>query len=291
RDRAIQQTHPHMLALTRPQPVIQRRQHRKRTIHTPHHIRNRKPHRSRTTIRRHINRAEPTHRLRQHILTRLTRIRTIRPITRRRRVHHRRIQRRTIGITKPQPVHHPRPEILIHHITHRHQPPHHLPTTIRLQIHRHTLLITVHREVGGVVEGAAVIGIVSVPGVGTAVRGTHLAAFQFDDFGAEVGQHLGGVRALDALGEIQHPDAGEHAGHGRPPDPPPGSPCRETYRTSVMAATAAAGPSRVLPESPIPPYGCWSSRTVGTSLTITPPKFSSRAARRAVVTSGVNTPA
>ena len=42
-------------------------------------------------------------------------------------------------------------------------------------------------------------------------------------------------------------------------------------RSSVISRTAHCGPSRVLPLSRLPPYGCWSARNVGTSFTSTPP--------------------
>jgi hypothetical protein len=42
------------------------------------------------------------------------------------------------------------------------------------------------------------------------------------------------------------------------------------------------GPSRVLPESLTPPYGIWSARKVGASLTVTPPNSSRCAAASAV---------
>src|SRR5690606_27946554 len=129
--------------------------------------------------------------------------------------HHRRIQRHTIGITKPQPVHHPRPEILIHHITHTHQPAHHLPTTIRLQIHSHTLLITVGGQKPGSVEGG-VRRVLSVAAAGAValvrppVGGQRPHALHLDHLGTQVGQHLGAVGTLHAFGEIQYPDPGEH---------------------------------------------------------------------------------
>ena len=44
-----------------------------------------------------------------------------------------------------------------------------------------------------------------------------------------------------------------------------------TILISVISFTEYAGPSRVLPLSRNPPYGCWSARHVGTSLTSTPP--------------------
>ena len=57
-----------------------------------------------------------------------------------------------------------------------------------------------------------------------------------------------------------------------------------TSRSSVISRTAHAGPSRVLPESLTPPYGIWSARNVGASLTVTPPNSrrprASSAARR-----------
>ena len=55
-----------------------------------------------------------------------------------------------------------------------------------------------------------------------------------------------------------------------------------TRRSSVISRTAQAGPSRVLPESLTPPYGIWSARKVGASLTVTPPNSSAAAARVAV---------
>ena len=64
-----------------------------------------------------------------------------------------------------------------------------------------------------------------------------------------------------------------------------------TSRSSVISRTAYAGPSFVLPEAFTPPYGIWSERNVGASLTVTPPKSSASAQRSAVSIDAVKTPA
>ena len=75
--------------------------------------------------------------------------------------------------------------------------------------------------------------------------------------------------------EDDEPDSGADHGFGMPA---PGSSQTQSWRTttrsSVSSWTAYAGPSRVLPESLTPPYGIWSLRNVGASLTITPPNSS-----------------
>src|SRR4051794_24012173 len=57
--------------------------------------------------------------------------------------------------------------------------------------------------------------------------------------------------------------AAEHSPAHHPPS--------TTMRISVISFTEYAGPSRVLPLSLTPPYGCWSARHVGPSLTTPPP--------------------
>ena len=64
-----------------------------------------------------------------------------------------------------------------------------------------------------------------------------------------------------------------------------------TSRSSVISRTAYAGPSFVLPEPFTPPYGIWSERKVGASLTVTPPNSRLSAQRSAVSIDAVKTPA
>ena len=106
--------------------------------------------------------------------------------------------------------------------------------------------------------------------VGAAVVARRRRPQRVDDLGRHGADRVARRRLLGSIGSVTAMQAiGRRAiapvvRHGS-------QPWMMTRRSSVISRTAHCGPSRVLPLSRLPPYGCWSARNVGTSFTSTPP--------------------
>ncbi|GIW11376.1 MAG: hypothetical protein KatS3mg061_2433 [Dehalococcoidia bacterium] len=104
-------------------------------------------------------------------------------------------------VAEPEALHHPRPEVLHHHIRERGQRERDGAAGGMLEVQRdRPLAVVVAEEADVPPPGNLTAGVVALAWL-----------FDFDHLGAEVGQDARGVRASDDAGEVEDADACQHA--------------------------------------------------------------------------------
>ena len=108
-----------------------------------------------------------------------------------------RVDLRQLIVTQPQPVHHPRTEVLRHNVRRLHHATKHTLALIRAQIQRNAPLVSVQRQKAG--GEPVLIPTPHAPRVVPAARPLDL-----DNVGAHIGQQHRAHRPRHNLRQIQH---------------------------------------------------------------------------------------
>ena len=116
-----------------------------------------------------------------------------------------------VGETEPREI--ADLEILDQHVAPGREIADQLPPGGLGEIHRHRLLAAIRREEVGRLAGPAPLPVAE-PGRSPGARlVADSRALHLDDFGAQVGEALGGPRARECAGEIEYTEVLERTGH------------------------------------------------------------------------------